>query len=156
MKKLYYYVEKAKYIHILLILLFSTILIFVCFHNKQHTDNAILGISILSILYNSYRALEGFILLHKKRICVLKGQQYEGRIVGKIGISTFRKGYFYKLVVLYKKGKITTPLIQAKYVDALKNKKCIVNVYGDNMYICGYSLCRKGDSPVKIRIVGNK
>ncbi len=95
-------------------------------------------------------------MLHKKRICVLKGQQYEGRIVGKIGISTFRKGYFYKLVVLYKKGKITTPLIQAKYVDALKNKKCIVNVYGDNMYICGYSLCRKGDSPVKIRIVGNK
>ncbi|WP_302842869.1 hypothetical protein [Ruminococcus bicirculans (ex Wegman et al. 2014)] len=95
-------------------------------------------------------------MLYKKRICTLKGQQYKGRIVGKIGINAYREGYFYKLVVLYEKGKITTPLIQTKYVDALKNKRCIVNVYGNNVYICGYSLCKKGDLPIKIRIVGNK
>ena len=46
--------------------------------------------------------------------------------------------------------------MQTKYVDALKNKRCIVNVYGNNVYICGYSLCKKGDLPIKIRIVGNK
>lgn len=156
MKRLYYYVEKTMYIHILLILLFSSILFYVFYRNEYRLDNAILGIAILSILFNSYKAADGIILLYKKRICTLKGQQYKGRIVGKIGINAYREGYFYKLVVLYEKGKITTPLIQTKYVDALKNKRCIVNVYGNNVYICGYSLCKKGDSPVKIRIVGNK
>ena len=156
MKRLYYYVEKTKYIHILLILLFSSVLFFVYYNNEHHVDYAILAIAILSVLFNLYKVVDGIILLYKKRICTLKGQQYEGIIVGKIEISAFKEGYFYKLVVLYEKGKITTPLIQTKYVDALKNKRCTVNVYGNNVYISGYSLCRNGDTPVEIRIVGNK
>lgn len=156
MRRLYYYVEKTMYIHILLILLFSSILFYVLYRSEYQVDNTILAIAVLSVILNSYKALDGIILLYKKRICTLKGQQYEGKLVGKIGTSAFREGYFYKLVITYEKGKIITPLVQTKYVDSLKNKKCIVNVYGNNVYVCGYSLCKKGDSPVKIRIVGNK
>lgn len=122
----------------------------------KDNDIAVLGIALLSIALNFYKAIEGVTLLYKKHICISKGVKHEGRIVGKIGVSTIRNGYFYKLIVLYEKDKITTPLIQAKYVDNLKTKKCIVYVYDNKSYISGYTLCGKGDSPVKIRVVNTE
>ena len=156
MKRLYYYAEKTKYVHLLFILISLAVLVFLYTQHDRHNDNAILGVAFLSILYNSYKLSDGLILLYKKRICTQRGQQYDGRIVGKIGKSTLREGYFYKLIVLYEKDKITTPLIQAKYVEALKSKKCIVYVYDNKAYISGYTLCEKGDSPIKVRIVGDQ
>lgn len=156
MKRLYYYAEKSKYIHIFLLLVFLFLLIDCCISNQNQLDKAILGIAIISIVLNIYKAMEGITLKYKKYICISKGTQYKGRIVGKIGISTIRKGYFYKLVILYGNSKVSTPLIQAKYVDALKSKKCIVNEYNGNIYINGYSLCEKGDLPVKISIVDKR
>lgn len=124
--------------------------------SMNNNDKTVTVIFITAFLLHAYEASEGIILLYKKHICTSKGQQFEGRIVGKIGISTLRKGYFYKLIVLYKNGKISTPLIQAKYGDALKSRKCVVNVCNNLIYINGYTLCSKGDTPVKIRIIENR
>ena len=153
MKRLYYYAEKSKYIHIFLSLVFLFLLVDCCISNQNNLDKAILGIAIISIIINVYKSLEGITLKYKKYICISKGTKYKGRIIGKTGINSLRNGYFYKLVILYGNSKVYTPLIQAKYVDALKSKKCIVNKYNNNIYINGYSLCEKGDLPVKIRII---
>lgn len=155
MKRLYYYSEKTKYFHTLLLLFFSFLTVYLSF-DKNYNDKTGIGIFAAAILVNAYEASEGIILLYKKHICISKGQQFEGRIVGKIVISTINKGYFYKLIVLYKNGKISTPIIQTKYVDALKSKKCIVNVYNSLIYINGYTLCSKGDDPVEIKIVEDR
>lgn len=152
MKRLYYYSEKTKYLHISLLLVYLFLII--CSFSMNNKTGIV--IFITAFFLHAYEASEGIILLYKKHICISKGQQFEGRIVGKIGISTLRKGYFYKLIVLYSNGKISTPFIRTKYADALKSRKCVVNIHNNLIYINGYTLCSKGDTPIKIRIVENK
>lgn len=66
MKRLYYYAEKTKYVHLLFILISLAVLVFLYTQHDRHNDNAILGVAFLSILYNSYKLSDGLILLYKK------------------------------------------------------------------------------------------
>lgn len=152
MKKLHYYKEKTKYFHLAVILLFSYIMIYLYLIRKDKVD-AIILLFILMILVQMYECFEGIVIMYKKLKCKSKGTLYEGMIIGKIGHSTHRKGYFYQLVVLYSNGKVKTPYIQSKLVDKIKSKKCKVYEYNKITYIEGFELCNKGEKGIDIRII---
>lgn len=154
MKKVHYQKEVSMYKDLALLALYLSVIIFLIFDNNQ--DYTIILISAAVVIICLYSSLEGIFLLYKKTQCKTKGSSYEGRITGKIGISTVRKGYYYKLRVLYKNGKIMTPLIAPKYVDNLKSKKCTVYEYNNMTYVDDYQLCDKGEKTVKIRILDDK
>lgn len=152
MKKLHYYKEKTKYFHLAVILLFSYIIIDLYLISKDKVDSMIL-LYILMILVQMYQCFEGIVIMYKKLKCKSKGTLYEGIIIGKIGHSTVKQGYFYQLIVLYSNGKVKTPYIQSKYVDKIKNKKCKVYEYNKITYIEGFELCKKNNEGINIRII---
>lgn len=151
MKKLYYHKELSIYKDLVLFIIFLSIIIFLILDNNL--DYSIILISAAVVIISLYSSLEGIILLYKKTKCKTKGNSYEGRVTGKIGINTLKKGYYYKLKVLYKNGKVITPLIASKYIDNLKSKKCSVYEYNDMTYVDDYQLCNKGEEAVKISII---
>ena len=151
MKKVNYYNELYIYKDLALFIIFLSVIIFLILDNNL--DYTIILISAAVIIISLYSSLGGIFLLYKKNKCKAKGASYEGRITGKIGINTLKKGYYYKLRVLYKNGKIITPLIASKYVDNLKSKKCSVYEYNNMVYVDDYQLCNKGEKAVKISIL---
>lgn len=153
MKKVYYHKEISKYKDLFLFLLFLSVIIFLIL--KNNFDHAIILIPAIAAILSLCSSLSGFALLYKKILCKSKGTSYEGRITGKRGKSTSKKGYYYELQVLYQNGKIKTPLIPYKYVDNLKSKKCKVYEYKNMTYVDGYQLCCNDEKPINIRIIND-
>ena len=151
MKKVHYYKEISMYKDLALFIIFLSVIIFLVLDNNL--DYTIILISTTVVIISLYSSLGGIFLLYKKSKCKAKGDSYEGRITGKIGVNTLKNGYYYKLRVLYKNGKIITPLIASKYIDNLKSKKCSVYEYNDMVYVGDYQLCKKGEKAVKISIL---
>ncbi len=154
MKKLRYYSEKAIYFYpVIFILLEGGVAYSLIFRENSSGASELYLLAAAVSIVLIYDIAEGFRLLYIKKKCKNLGTEYKGRIVGKVGRSTIKSGYFYQLLVLYKNGKITTPLIEAKYVDKLKCRRCRVYEYKCMTYTDGFTLCEKGETPAKIQIV---
>ncbi len=151
MKKVHYHKELSIYKDLVMFIIFLSVTIFLILDNNL--DYTIILISVAVVIISLYSSLGGIFLLYKKTKCKSKGNSYEGRITGKIGINTLKKGYYYKLKVLYKNGKVITPLIASKYINNLKSKKCSVYEYNDMTYVDDYHLCNIGEKAVEISII---
>ncbi len=152
MKKLRYYSEKTIWFYLAIFLITEGCFICVLTDKRQNTRETILLAAAVGIIL-LIEIAKGLHQMYTKHRCIKYGTAYKGRIVGKFGHNTMKSGYFYQLLVLYKNGKITTPLIEAKYVDKLKYRRCKVYEYSGMTYADGFTLCEKGEAPAKIQIV---
>ncbi len=109
MRRMHYHKEISMYRDLALFALFLSVIIFLVLDNNL--DYTVILVSSAIVIISMFSSLDGILLLYKKTQCKTKGNSYEGRITGKIGRSTVKNGYYYKLNVLYKNGKIITPLI---------------------------------------------
>ena len=104
MRRMHYHKEISMYRDLALFALFLSVIIFLVLDNNL--DYTVILVSSAIVIISMFSSLDGILLLYKKTQCKTKGNSYEGRITGKIGRSTVKNGYYYKLNVLYKNGKI--------------------------------------------------
>ena len=90
MKKVHYYKELSIYKDLTLFIIFLSVIIFLVLDNNL--DYTIILIFTTVVIISLYSSLGGIFLLYKKSKCKAKGDSYEGRITGKIGINTLKKG----------------------------------------------------------------
>lgn len=149
MKKLYYYPEKTKYTALLFLIITAFILYSAL--NGEKSSRGDYLFCVLGVLLTIITGWEGVWLLIIKKLCKLKGTEYEGRITGR---KSFIVGnnLLYKLEIMYNGAKFFTPFIQSKYADSLKSRKCRVYVYKRIAYADGYTLCKKGEKGIEIKI----
>ena len=154
MKKLRYYREKTLPFHAAFLIVFSVLYVDLYIIRADSIDVKFLLIAVLCVIFPVWYIAESIMLLSRKNRCLSDGTEYEGMIVGKVGMTMYGGGYCYRLAVKYKNGRrAVTPAVQAKYADRLKSRKCKVYEFGDETYVTGFTLCEKHEEPAEIRVM---
>lgn len=153
MKKLFYCRERTLPFHLAFVTVFTFLYVDLYVIRADSIDVKYLLIAAVCIIVPLCYIAEGVILLHRRKKCISEGRELEGTVVGKVGVTMFSGGYCYRLVVRYKGGETVTPPLQAKYADRLKSRKCTVCELGESTYVTGFTLCKRGEEPVEIRVM---
>ena len=153
MKRFRYYREKTLPFHAAFLVVFSVLYVDLYIIRADRIEVKFLLIAVLCVIFPVWFIVESILLLSWKNRCLANGTEYEGTVVGKVGLTMYSGGYCYRLVVKYKNGRAVTPAVQAKYVDRLKSRKCKVYEFEDETYVTGFTLCQKHEEPAEIRVM---
>ena len=153
MKRFRYYREKTLPFHAAFLIVFSVLYVDLYVIRADSIDVKFLLIAVLCVIFPVCFIVQSIMLLSTRSRCLSGGTEYEGTIVGKVGITMYSGGHCCLLVVKYQNGRTVTPAVQAKYADRLKSRKCKVYEAGDESYVTGFTLCAKHEDPAEIRVM---